>query len=129
MKNRILIIWEKMKKFFTRDVETKPFVHPNISNIEKVDYIKQYLSVSATQLCSLLGVTHQRLAREDNLRLDNLFLYLYNLQDTITYEQLINKRVVIDPQDEEDGSVSLIGYIISLEAQMEEIPKVVYDEE
>lgn len=94
------------------------------------DQLIETLGVSRKMLAGLLGVSERNMSEWEKKNLDNVtpkakrLVLLYNLVRYIEeqfplvpskmYRELLeNSRVVIDPDDSEDGSVSLINMIIS----------------
>jgi len=102
-----------------------------IDNLRQAsEQLTELLGVSRTMLAGLLGVTERSMSEWEKKNLDNVtpkakrLVLLYNLvrymeeqfslvPSKMYRELLENSRVVIDPDDSEDGSVSLINMVIS----------------
>lgn len=133
--------WQIFKLFSTnkqRDIiSLKPFCNPNYSIQDQYLFLKNTLGVEDSSLASCLGLSlysidkisnNVNLSDKKQLRLENLFLLLFNLEFSDSRPFNIssfinNERIIIDPLDEEDGDVSVLNYVITQKELIKEIPK------
>jgi hypothetical protein len=113
-----------------------PFYNPNYSIQDQYLFLKNTLGVEKSSLASCLGLSLKSIneiskniyiSDKKQLRLENLFLLLFNLKfsDSRPFNVnsfINNERIVIDPLDEEDGDISVLNYIITQKKLIKEVP-------
>lgn len=112
------------------------FCNPNYSIQDQYLFLKTTLDIEDYSLASYLGLSlnsidkvsnNTNISNKKQLRLENLFLLLFNLEFSYARSFNIksfinNERIIIDPMDEEDGDISVLNYIITQKELIKEIP-------